>query len=106
MAKFLNKASFNAEGAKGVLKSGGIRRKELVEKMIKEAGGKLEAFYFAFGEDDAYVIADLPDLVTGAAVALTVNGSGLVTTTTTVLLTPEDVDKAAKMSVNYVPPGG
>jgi uncharacterized protein with GYD domain len=106
MAKFLIKASFNAEGAKGVLKSGGIRRKELIEKMIREVGGKLEAFYFAFGDDDAYVIVDLPDLVTGAAVALTVNASGLVATTTTVLLTPEDVDKAAKMSVNYVPPGG
>ena len=62
--------------------------------------------YFAFGEDDVYVIADLPDTETAAAVALTVNASGLVGLKTTLLLTPEDVDAAAKQSVDYRPPGG
>jgi len=105
MAKFLIKASYNAEGTKGLLKTGGTKRKEVVEKMITGIGGKLETFYFAFGDHDVYAIADLPDATTGAALALTINASGMVAITTTMLLTPGEVDKAAKMSVNYLPPG-
>ena len=105
MPKFLIKASYTTEGAKGVLKSGGTKRKEVVEKMFAEIGGKLEAFYFAFGDHDVYAILDLPDAVTAAALALTINASGMVALTTTLLLTPGDVDKAAKMSVHYSPPG-
>ncbi|HET9825845.1 MAG TPA: GYD domain-containing protein [Chitinophagaceae bacterium] len=105
MAKFLIKASYNAEGTKGLLKGGGTKRKEVVEKMITDIGGKLETFYFAFGDYDVYAIADLPDAITGAALALTINASGMVAITTTMLLTSGDVDKAAKMSVNYLPPG-
>jgi uncharacterized protein with GYD domain len=105
MAKFLIKASYTAEGTKGILKSGGTIRKEVVEKMFAEIGGKLEVFYFAFGDHDVYAIVDLPDAVTAAALALTINASGMVAITTTLLLTPGEVDKAAKISVNYLPPG-
>ena len=105
MAKFLINASYTSEGTKGVLKSGGTKRKEVVERMFTDIGGKLEAFYFAFGDHDVYAILDLPDAVTAAALALTINASGMVALTTTLLLTPGEVDKAAKMSVHYSPPG-
>jgi uncharacterized protein with GYD domain len=105
MAKFLIKASYTSEGTKGVLKSGGTKRKEVVEKMFADIGGKLEAFYFAFGDDDVYAIIDLPDAITAAALALTIKASGMVALSTTLLLTSEEVDKAAKMSVHYLPPG-
>ena len=105
MKKFLITASYNEDGVKGLLKVGGTNRKEAVGKMITEMGGKLEVFYFAFGDYDVYAIAELPDITSAAALALTINASGLVNLSTTVLLTPEEVDNATKMSVNYRPPG-
>ncbi len=71
---------------------------------VASVGGQLEGFYFAFGDQDAYVIADLPDNETAAAIALTFNAAGAITAKTTVLLTPEQVDEAAKRSVDYRPP--
>ena len=67
-------------------------------------GGRLESFYFAFGDRDAYVIADLPDNESATAFALTVNGAGALTARTVVLVTPEEVDAAGKRSVGYHPP--
>ena len=105
MAKFLVKASYTPEGVKGLLRSGGTARRQAVEKTINDMGGKLEAFYFAFGDADAFVIVSLPDSTTAAALALNINTSLLVSVTTTALLDPEDVDAAVKMSVNYRAPG-
>lgn len=105
MAKFLVKASYTPEGVKGLLRSGGTARRQAVEKTVSDMGGKLEAFYFAFGDADAYVIVSLPDSITAAALALNINTSLLVSVTTTALLDPEDVDAAVKMSVNYRAPG-
>jgi|ERR1041385_2879642 uncharacterized protein with GYD domain len=105
MAKFLIKASYTAEGTKGLLKDGGSKRKETVEKLLAAHGGKLETFYFAFGEVDVFAIIDLPDTVTAAAIALAINASGMVSNSMTALLTPAEVDMAAKKTINYTPPG-
>jgi uncharacterized protein with GYD domain len=106
MPKYLWQASYSSEGVKGVIKEGGTGRRDAVERLVNAAGGTLEAFYFAFGEDDAVVIVELPDEETATAIALTVNADGRVGLKTTVLLTPEEVDAAAKRSVEYTPPGG
>jgi uncharacterized protein with GYD domain len=106
MPKYLWEASYNSEGVKGVVKEGGSGRRDAIEKLVSAAGGTLEAFYFSFGDSDVIVVADLPDEQTATAVALTVNSGGLVSLKTTVLLTPEEVDAAAKQSVEYRPPGG
>jgi uncharacterized protein with GYD domain len=74
--------------------------------LTKALGGKVEAFYYALGDDDVYVIADLPDNTTAAAISLAVNAIGAVQLKTVPLLTPEEVDEAAKKSVAYRPPGG
>lgn len=105
MAKFLVKASYTPEGLKGLLRSGGTARKQAVEKTINDMGGKLEAFYFAFGDADAYVVLSLPDNITAAALALNINSSVQVSVTSTLLLDPEEVDAAVKMSVDYRAPG-
>ena len=105
MAKFLWKASYTSDGVKGVLKEGGTGRRAAVEKVVEGLGGKVEGFYFALGEHDVYVIAELPDTVTATAVSLTVNASGVVALQTLELLTPEQVDEASKKSVEYRPPG-
>ena len=105
MAKFLIKASYTPEGTKGLLKEGGSSRKTSVEKMVKGVGGKMEAFYFAFGETDVYGICELPDGVTAVALSLVINASGMVTNTVVPLLTAEELDQACKKSVAYRPPG-
>ena len=105
MAKFLIVASYTSPGVKGVIAKGGTARREAVEAMVADLGGHVESFYFAFGEGDAFVTVDLPDNVGAAALGLAVGASGMATTRTTVLLTPEEIDLAAGVSVNYAPPG-
>jgi len=105
MAKYLIQANYVGEGIKGLLKEGGSARRAAVEKLLASVGGKVDSFYYAFGDTDAYVIVDAPDDVTVAGVALTVGASGLVTVKTTVLMTPEEVDQATKKSPAYRAPG-
>ena len=105
MPKYLVASSYTAEGAKGLLKEGGSARRATIEKMIKAAGGKLESMYFAFGSDDVYIIADAPDAVTVAALSLAVSAAGTTHTRTIPLLTVEDIDRAAKMTVEFRKPG-
>ncbi|NIO20312.1 MAG: GYD domain-containing protein [Candidatus Aenigmarchaeota archaeon] len=105
MPKYLFQASYIGKGLEGLLKEGGSKRRETLEQTLKGMGGKLEAFYYAFGEDDVFAIVDLPDNVSTAAVALTVNRSGGVKVRTTVLLTPEEIDQVTKKSIDYRPPG-
>ena len=105
MAKYLVAASYTAEGAKGLLKDGGTKRRQAAEQAIKSAGGKLEAFYFAFGENDVYIIVDAPDHATVASVSMAINASGAVRTKTVVLLSPEEIDQATKKAITYKAPG-
>ncbi|HRW08584.1 MAG TPA: GYD domain-containing protein [Caldilineaceae bacterium] len=106
MAKFLIQANYVGEGTKGLLKEGGSSRQAVVEKLFASQGGRVESFYYAFGETDLYVIADMPDHATMAALALLICSSGTVTLKTTVLLTPSEIDEAAKKSLaTYRTPG-
>jgi uncharacterized protein with GYD domain len=105
MPKFLIEASYTLDGVKGVQSAGGSSRRDAVAQLAESVGGRLESFHFGFGDRDVYVIVDLPDNESAAAIALTVNAAGGATMKTTVLLTPEEVDAAAKRSVDYTTPG-
>jgi uncharacterized protein with GYD domain len=105
MANYLVTASYSADGVKGVLKSGGTARADAVSKAVKGLGGKMNSFDFAFGGDDAIVMVELPDNVAAAALGLAVSSTGLASVKTTVLLTPAEIDEAAKRQVAYTPPG-
>lgn len=105
MAKYLIQANYSTDGLKGLLKDGGSSRRKAVDELLSSVGGKAEAFYYAFGDVDAFVIVDVPDNVTAAAVALTVGASGAVSLKTTVLMTAEEVDQATKKSPAYRAPG-
>jgi uncharacterized protein with GYD domain len=106
MPRYLIQGSYSLEGHRGLLKSGGSARREVISKAMESVKGRLEALYFAFGTDDFVIIAEAPDNVSAAAVALSVSATGAVQgTRTTVLLTPEEMDRATKMSVAYRPPG-
>jgi uncharacterized protein with GYD domain len=105
MAKYLIRANYTLNGTKGLIKKGGTTRRAAVEQMLTGLGGKLESFYYAFGDTDVFIIADLPDAKSAAAVSLTVNAAGGAQVTTTPLMTPEEMDEACKQSVRYRPPG-
>jgi uncharacterized protein with GYD domain len=105
MPKYMLQVSYTAEGAKGLLKDGGVKRRHVASGLVESVGGKLEAFYFAFGESDAYVIVDAPDSASVAAASIALAASGAATAKTIVLITPEEMDQAAKKSTSYTPPG-
>src|ERR1700752_421317 len=106
MPKYLWRASYSPAGVRGVAQEGGSSRVDAVKRATESVGGTLEGFYFAFGGADAYVIADLPDNETAAAVALAVNGSEGASVETVVLLTPDQLDAASRKNVDFTPAGG
>jgi uncharacterized protein with GYD domain len=106
MPKFLFTGSYSADGAQGLLAEGGTGRRDATHKLVTSLGGTVEAYYFAFGSDDFILIADLPGNAAAAAGALTAAASGAIRTRTTVLLTPEEVDEATRLSPSYRAPGG
>lgn len=105
MAKYLFQVSYTPEGAKGLLKDGGSKRRESARAAVSSVGGTLDAMYYTFGDHDAIVIVDVPDAESVVAASLAINASGAVTVKTTVLITPEQVDVATKKSAIYTPPG-
>ena len=105
MPKYLVQASYVGDGLKGLIKEGGTSRKETVTRVIEGMGGKMETFYYAFGDFDVIGIADMPDNVSSVAFSLAVNASGGIKAKTIVLITPEEIDEATKKAVDFRPPG-
>ena len=105
MPKYLFQINYVGDGVKGLLKDGGSKRRAATEKLIQSVGGSIDAYYYAFGNTDLYIIADLPNHAAAAAGVLTVTATGTVTVKTTVLLTPEEIDDAVKLTPMYSAPG-
>jgi uncharacterized protein with GYD domain len=105
MSKYLLQVSYTSDGAKGLLKDGGSKRRAAASTLVESLGGKIDCFYFAFGETDVVAIVDMPDGASVAAASLAVNSTGAATGRVTVLLTPEEIDQAARKSASYAPPG-
>jgi uncharacterized protein with GYD domain len=105
MAKYLIRAKYGAEGTKGLLRDGGTGRRAAVTKAVEGIGGKVDEFYYALGDVEAYLIVDLPDTTAATALTLAVNASGVVAITAVPLLTCEEVDAAAHKTVSYRAPG-
>ena len=105
MARYLWQVSYTAAGVQGVLGEGGTGRRAAVEKLVEGVGGRVESFDFAFGSDDVFVIADIPDNVTAAAIGLTVAAAGAASIKTVVLISPEEIDAAAEKTIEYRAPG-
>ncbi|HZQ07326.1 MAG TPA: GYD domain-containing protein [Anaerolineae bacterium] len=105
MPKYLIQGSYTEQGLKGLLKEGGSKRKKATRQTIEQFGGKLEAFYYAFGSDDFIIILDVPSDADMTAIALDAQASGTVKSRVTVLITPEEVDDAVKKHVKFRAPG-
>lgn len=104
MAKYLFIGNYTAEGAKGLLKGGGTARREAIRQAVESVGGTMESIYWAFGADDAYIVADLPSHAAAASVSLKISGSGSAGVRTMPIITAEDLDAASKLSPEYQPP--
>jgi uncharacterized protein with GYD domain len=105
MPKYLLEARYLTEGIKGLLKEGGSGRRAAVDELFASLGGKIESFYFAFGDEDVFIVGELPDNTAAAAFALKVGASGAAIVKTVMLLAPEDVDAAVSKTSVYRPPG-
>jgi uncharacterized protein with GYD domain len=105
MPKFMIVATYSSEGMKGLVREGGSERRKIIEDIAENLDGELECFYYAFGTDDVYSVVDLPDSTTAAALAMHITAGGMVKCRVVVLLTPEEVDKAARTKMYFRPPG-
>ena len=105
MRTYLWRVSYTASGSEGLLTEGGTSRRKTIEDLVGTLGGSIESWFYAFGDDDLYVIANLADDPDAAAVSLQVAASGAARIRTTVLLTAEQIDEAAQASVAYRSPG-
>jgi len=103
--KYLWRVSYTKTGTRGIAKEGASSRRDAVKHAIESLGGQLELIYFAFGEADVYVIGDLPDNESAAALSLAANVSEGLSAQTVVLMTPEEFDAAIKKDVSFRPPG-
>lgn len=106
MPKFIYKVKLTSAGMRGTLGEGGVARRNATKKLVESLGGNMEAFYYAFGETDAFVTVDLPDANTAAAVAIAVGQAGIGNIDTVVLIEPEDMDAIAAKTIDYRPPQG
>jgi uncharacterized protein with GYD domain len=70
MAKYLFTASYVGKGVEGLLKEGGSARREAAAKAMSSVGGKLESFYYAFGDTDVLGVIDMPDVASAVAASL------------------------------------
>ena len=105
MPKYLVTAGYTPQGAQGLIKEGATSRSDALGAAVASVGGAVDAFYYAFGKSDLYMIIDVPDQVSAAALGLAIGSAGALTWDTTVLLTPEEIDEAVGKAVNYRPPG-
>ncbi|HYZ34821.1 MAG TPA: GYD domain-containing protein [Crenalkalicoccus sp.] len=106
MPKFMIMARYTAEGMQGLRKDKASGREKAVKAACEALGGRLDAIFYALGEDDVFVIIDLPSHVHAAALGANVAASGKATTRTVSLLTVAEMDRALSEEVQYRPPGG
>ena len=106
MPKYMFTVSYTLDGVKGLLDVGGSNRAAAVDELVGSVDGNVEGFYYAFGESDAYIIADVPDHAAATALSLRVAAGGTATVKTTVLLDPTEIDEAAQRDVTYRPAKG
>jgi uncharacterized protein with GYD domain len=105
MTKYLFYGSYTTEGYKGLFAEGGSARVGAAKQALQSVGGSLEAFYYSNGEQDFYIIVNLPDNISSTAITLAGNSSGTFRIRAVTLLTPEEMDEAISMNVDFRPPG-
>ena len=107
MPHFMFQATYSRD-ALGALAKNPENRTDIINRLVESVGGRLESYYYSFGEYDAVCVYEAPDNSAAAALAIAVGSSGALTTAkTTPLLTADEAREAmsAAGGVNYAPPG-
>jgi uncharacterized protein with GYD domain len=98
MPKYLFQAKYTEKGLQAILQEGGSKRFQVMGNAVMQLGGKVEAFYYALGDTDLFLIVDLPDTVSASAFSILTNASEAVEVKTVVLVTPEELDRAMSIA--------
>jgi uncharacterized protein with GYD domain len=85
-------------------------RAAAARKLLETSGGKLDGYYFMFGQDDGMVLIDVPDSTSAAAISLAASSTGAFGHLRTHELIPaenisEVLEKAKAGRASYSPPG-
>jgi uncharacterized protein with GYD domain len=85
-------------------------RAAVVGGLLESVGGSLDAYYWMFGKHDGFVIADVPDSTSAAAVSLAVASTGAFAHLETHELIEADqigqlLERAKAAAGHYTPPG-
>ena len=105
MPRYLWQVNYTADGARGLLTDGGTSRRDAIVRMVESVGGTVESVHFALGGHDLYVLGEGPDEIAAATLELRTIASGAARSTPIALLTPEQVDEAARRDASYRTPG-
>jgi uncharacterized protein with GYD domain len=90
MPSFMVQVSYTSE-ALAALIAKPQDRTEMVKKVAKKLGGKIQGAWLAFGDYDLVLVMEMPDNVSAAAIALASAGGGSCKAVkTTPLLTIEE----------------
>jgi uncharacterized protein with GYD domain len=107
MAKFAVFFTFKGEAVKGLMDKPSDRG-EVVSRLCRDAGGRMEAYYLMFGAWDGFVIAEVPDSRAAASISLAVSSSGSFDRIEThELFEPGELSEVlgAASRLTYLPPG-
>ena len=99
------RANYTQAGLAGLMKEGGTGRRRALTEAVEGVGGRMESFYYVFGDRDLLMIAEFPDEASAVSVSLAVGAAGALEVDVTVLIEPEAIDEAVKKSVPYRLPG-
>jgi uncharacterized protein with GYD domain len=102
--RYLFRAAFTVDGMQNLQKQSATAFKAGVAKVFDSVGGKLESWYFDYGDSTAYGFVDYPDEIAAATAQASVNAGGFARVTYRPVLSAEDADKALARSVATRPP--
>jgi uncharacterized protein with GYD domain len=96
MPHYLQQVAYSQQGWEALV-ANPQNRIEAVRPAIEKLGCKIEAAWFSFGDYDVVVIADLPDNVSAAAIAMAFAAGGACKSVqTTPLISPEEATQALR----------
>ena len=110
MPRFITFFSYTSDSAKAMIEKPSDRS-AAVRALVELLGGSVEAFYWMQGKYDGFLISNVKDGVTGAALSIAVGATGAVSRLESHQIFDHDeqasiVEKAATARKAYRPPTG
>ena len=106
MTRYLSEATLTPQAFAAYIKNPQDRA-QAFRPLYEAVGGKLEAYYFAVGQNTVYTVSQMPDEIAVEALAIAVMAGGAITSIkATAILTATEAIEAMKKagSIAYKPP--